>query len=88
MRLLDTAAATGVLDSATVETLQTLYLTYRSELHRRALNLASSVLDGDAFAHERRDVQVIWQRLFPHKSVEGAGSLKYSLQGRHGSAIP
>jgi len=74
MRLLDTAAATGVLDSATVETLQTLYLTYRSELHRRALNLASSVLDGDAFAHERRDVQVIWQRLFPHKSVEGAGS--------------
>ena len=67
MRLLDTAVTAGVLDSASAETLQMLYLTYRSELHRLALNLASSVLEADAFALERKDVQAIWQRLFPHK---------------------
>jgi glutamate-ammonia-ligase adenylyltransferase len=67
MRLLDTAVTAGVLDSTSAETLQMLYLTYRSELHRLALNLASSVLEADAFALERKDVQAIWHRLFPQK---------------------
>ena len=71
MRLLDTAAATGVLDADSAGTLQHLYLAYRSTLHRRALNLLGSVLDGDNFVQERQQVQAIWQRLFPHDTAHG-----------------
>ena len=74
MRLLDTAAAAGVLDAASAETLQHLYLAYRSTLHRRALNLLGSVLDGDNFVQERQQVQAIWHRLFPHEAGHGSAT--------------
>ncbi len=64
MRLLDIAAALGILETATARTLQAIYLDYRTELHKRALNLQSSVMDGDAFAKERNQVREVWQLLF------------------------
>ncbi|HTQ98392.1 MAG TPA: bifunctional [glutamate--ammonia ligase]-adenylyl-L-tyrosine phosphorylase/[glutamate--ammonia-ligase] adenylyltransferase [Candidatus Acidoferrum sp.] len=64
MRLLDVAADNRVLAPATAAMLQRIYLEYRSELHKRALDLQESVLEGTAYAHERDEVRAAWQTLF------------------------
>ena len=64
MRLLDAAAETEVLAESHAKTLQAIYLTYRSELHKRALNLGSAVMESDAFTQERDQVQQIWHEVF------------------------
>lgn len=64
MRLLDMAASLGLLSHNTAASLQGIYLEYRTELHKRALNLQNSVLDGDACARERNLVREAWQHLF------------------------
>lgn len=64
MRLLDEAAAAGVLTAEDAHALQSIYIEYRSLLHRRALENANYELDGKAYAEQRAKVAEIWNKLF------------------------
>ncbi|MDR2213501.1 MAG: bifunctional [glutamate--ammonia ligase]-adenylyl-L-tyrosine phosphorylase/[glutamate--ammonia-ligase] adenylyltransferase [Pseudomonadales bacterium] len=64
MRLLDEAAAAGVLSAADAQTLQTIYLEYRALLHREVLDNTPETFGSDAFAEQRAKVTAIWNELF------------------------
>jgi glutamate-ammonia-ligase adenylyltransferase len=65
MRLLDVAAAQGILPPETAEKLQQVYIEYRTRLHRLALEKGSYLLAGDAYREERKAVIEIWNSLLP-----------------------
>ena len=65
MRLLDAFAATGLMDSQDQQTLQEIYLSYRAETHRRALQKQDLILDAATmqqlgFDVRRKDVIRLW----------------------------
>lgn len=67
MRLLDAFEAVGLMNSQDRQTLQEIYLSYRAETHRRALQKHSLELDADTqkrlgFEEKRNDVIRLWQR--------------------------
>jgi len=64
MRLLDVIASSGVLQQADVQTLQESYISYRSLLHKRALDNADYQLPGEEFDVQRARIVRIWERLF------------------------
>ncbi len=64
MRLLDTAAASGVLPKEHAAALQSIYIEYRSLLHRLALDKASWQLTAAALTEQRATVTAIWNSLF------------------------
>jgi len=64
MRLLDTAAACGVLPAEDAKTLQTIYIRYRTLLHHLALEKAAYLRPAEEFQEERAQVTAIWERLF------------------------
>ena len=72
MRLLDTLAATGAMPLAMAQRLQTLYLRYRAELHRHALNLQDSKVPAERFHAERAEVRTLWQAWLPDAFGAGA----------------
>jgi glutamate-ammonia-ligase adenylyltransferase len=67
MRILDGFAETGLMAQADVETLQSAYLQYRAESHRRALQNEKLVLDTAAqqalgVADKKADVVRLWEQ--------------------------
>ncbi|MDF1764274.1 MAG: bifunctional [glutamate--ammonia ligase]-adenylyl-L-tyrosine phosphorylase/[glutamate--ammonia-ligase] adenylyltransferase, partial [Oleibacter sp.] len=65
MRLLDAFADAGLMDPKDCQTLQEIYLAYRAETHRRALQKQSLLLDSDTqsqlgFEQYRNDVTRMW----------------------------
>lgn len=65
MRLLDAFAATGLMDPQDQQTLQEIYLAYRAETHRRALQKQNLILDAHtmhelSFDTRRKDVIRLW----------------------------
>lgn len=64
MRLLDMIASNGVLSASDAHALQNSYISYRSLLHKRALDNADYRLPADEFKEQRAVVQQIWERLF------------------------
>lgn len=67
MRLLDAFAATGLMDPQDQQTLQDIYLSYRAETHRRALQkqdliLPAHTLQRLGFDAKRKDVTRLWIR--------------------------
>jgi glutamate-ammonia-ligase adenylyltransferase len=78
MRLLDESAAAGVLSEDDAHALQTIYIQYRTLLHRHALENEAYELGSDACAPQRARVMAIWNALF-------AGITPGELSRRHGS---
>ena len=64
MRLLDVASATAILPQASAESLQQVYIEYRTRLHRLALEKGSYLLAADDYERERQQVLAIWESLF------------------------
>lgn len=64
MRLLDTAAACGVIAAEDAKALQQIYIGYRTLLHHLALDKAAYLLPGTEFSAERQRVTAIWDTLF------------------------
>jgi glutamate-ammonia-ligase adenylyltransferase len=64
MRLLDEAAACGVLAQDDAHALQDLYIEYRALQHRQVLENESHEPDADAYAAQRAKVMAIWNDLF------------------------
>jgi [glutamine synthetase] adenylyltransferase / [glutamine synthetase]-adenylyl-L-tyrosine phosphorylase len=64
MRLLDALADAAVMPPATAKHLQALYLHYREQLHKLALNMQSSVVPAIQFANERAQVRQMWESVF------------------------
>jgi glutamate-ammonia-ligase adenylyltransferase len=64
MRLLDTAAACGILAKEDATALQEIYIEYRSLLHRLALDKASYKLTAQDLSTQREKVTGIWNTLF------------------------
>lgn len=67
MRILDAFAATGLMDPQDQQTLQEIYLSYRAETHRRALQKQNLILDEMTmqqlgFDARRKDVIRLWKR--------------------------
>ncbi len=73
MRLLDTAAVCGVLSVEDTAALQTIYIEYRTLLHRLALDKASYQLTASSLPEQRQKVTAIWAALFA--GVAEAGTL-------------
>lgn len=71
MRLLDTAAACGVLDARDAATLQNIYIEYRTLLHRLALDNASYQLTAASLGAQRQQVSAIWDALFANVTDAG-----------------
>jgi len=66
MRLLDAFAKAGLMAPQDCQTLQEIYLSYRAETHRRALQKQSLLLEGDTvselgFDARRSDVTRLWK---------------------------
>ncbi|MBE0483632.1 MAG: bifunctional [glutamate--ammonia ligase]-adenylyl-L-tyrosine phosphorylase/[glutamate--ammonia-ligase] adenylyltransferase [Bacterioplanes sp.] len=66
MRLLDTFATVGLMDPQDRQTLQEIYLSYRAETHRRALQNLKLLLDATTqsrlgFDARRNDVTRLWK---------------------------
>jgi glutamate-ammonia-ligase adenylyltransferase len=78
MRLLDEAAVAGVLGADDAHALQTIYIQYRTLVHRHALENEVYELDSAACAPQRARVTAIWNVLF-------AGITPGELNRRHGS---
>jgi glutamate-ammonia-ligase adenylyltransferase len=72
MRLLDTAAARGVLDARAAAELQDTYIEYRTLLHRLALDKASYRLTATSYAMQRQQVTAIWDALFANITEAGS----------------
>jgi glutamate-ammonia-ligase adenylyltransferase len=64
MRLLDEAAAAGVLAADDAHALQTIYIEYRALQHRQVLENESDELGAAAYAEQRARVSAIWGVLF------------------------
>lgn len=65
MRLLDAFAATGLMDPQDQQTLQEIYLSYRAETHRRALQKQDLILPAHSlqslgFDSKRKEVIRLW----------------------------
>lgn len=68
VRLLDALAQAGFISSQDCQTLQEIYLAYRAETHRRALQKQSLLLDSDTvqalgFDQHRAAVTKLWNKL-------------------------
>src|SRR5690606_2125698 len=66
MRLLDTFEAVGLMDPQDRQTLQDIYLSYRAETHRRALQKQNLILDIETlhklgFDKQRDEVIRLWK---------------------------
>lgn len=67
MRILDSFAASGLMSQTDVEQLQTTYLNYRAESHRRALQKEKLVLNSEArqqldIDRQKAEVVRLWQQ--------------------------
>lgn len=63
IRQLEELGRAGVLPVEDTEKLREIFITFRSTVHRRALQNLNSEVAGDAFVRERRYVQDMWQKL-------------------------
>ena len=72
MRLLDTAAACGVMSAPEATALQTIYIEYRTLLHRLALDKASYQLHAASLVAQRAQVVAVWDALFANVNEASA----------------